>query len=771
MFNKLKKITVVFLLLSGILNAESGPDYLNKNLPIEKRLDDLMQRMTLEEKVAQMCQYVGLEHQRRAARMRFGEDVAANDAHAFYKNLSPADIEKMVEKGMIGSFLHVLTAKEANELQRLAAKSRLKIPLLLGIDAIHGSGLVNGATVYPAPLTLASTWNPDLIMKIGAETALEMRAMGMHWAFTPNVDVARDDRWGRMGETFGEDPYMVSKMGAAMIKGLQEGNGDPQKDVIACAKHFVGGGQSVNGLNSAPTDVSRLTLYQTFFPPFQAAIDAGSYTIMAAHNEIEGHPCHGSRFLMTDILRKRMGFKGFIVSDWMDIERIYNLHHAAADLDDANRIAVEAGIDMHMHGPGFAESVTKLVKDGKLSVERINEAVRAILKAKFMLGLFEQPFVDESKAEKIVFNKTHRQTALQAARESIILLKNNGILPLNPHKKMKIFITGPNADNQTILGDWALRQPDENVITAVEGFRMTAGKEIDISYYDCGRNIWKMEEDKIETAAEKAEDADINIAVVGGNSLRYLSDRKTSGENTDRAHINLAGRQLELLEELYETGKPLIVVMVNGRPLAEPWIKEHAAAFIEAWEPGEFGGQALAEIVFGKVNPSGKLPVTIPRSEGQILMMYNHKPSAYFHKYFDEKVIPLYPFGFGLSYSRFEITETSIGAEKITLSDSLIITVKVKNAGDMAGKETVQLYLRDETSRLTRPVMELKRFKKIALQSGQEMTLRFVLSANDLGYYDENGDFIVEPGWFTLFIGNSSSDKNMKKHRFELMKS
>ncbi|NOY77873.1 MAG: glycoside hydrolase family 3 protein, partial [Calditrichaeota bacterium] len=441
----IQKVFILVVLAFGLMSAQKVPDYLNSKLPVDQRVNDLLSRMTLEEKIGQMCQYVGLEHQREVARENLGANVNVDDAHGFYPNLSPSDVEKLVIEGKVGSFLHVVTAKEANELQKLALKSRLKIPLLIGIDAIHGNGLVRGATIYPTPITLASSWDPKMVEEIGRQTAVEMRAEGMQWAFTPNVDVARDPRWGRVGETFGEDPVLVSQMGVAMIRGLQNGNPSPEEETIACAKHMVGGGEPLNGTNAAPTDISRRTLFEIFLPSFQAAVNAGVYTIMAAHNEIEGQPCHGSHYLLTDILRNRMGFKGFVVSDWMDIERLYTLHKTASSDEDAYRQAVNAGIDMHMHGPGFFKGVLHLVKNGKIPESRIDEAALAILKAKFQLGLFEHRFVDMKKIPKRVYTPAHRDLALRAARESVILLKNDGLLPLSSSRKMQILVTGPNA--------------------------------------------------------------------------------------------------------------------------------------------------------------------------------------------------------------------------------------------------------------------------------------------------------------------------------------
>ena len=754
---------------AGMSSAGDTPDYLNPQLPVEKRLDDLLARMTLEEKVGQMCQYVGLEHQREVARKKLGEHADLDDAYGFYPDLSPRDVANLVKEGKIGSFLHVVTAKEANALQKLALKSRLKIPLLIGIDAIHGNGLVRGATVYPTPLTLASSWNPALVEEVGRQTAAEMRASGMHWSFTPNVDVARDPRWGRTGETFGEDTYLVSVMGAAMIRGLQQGNSSPLEQVIACAKHIVGGGEPINGLNAAPTDISRRTLYEVFLPPFQAAVDAGAFTVMAAHNEIEGEPCHGSRYLLTDILRKQMGFRGFVVSDWMDIERLYSLHHVVSSEKEAYYRAVMAGVDMHMHGPGFWKGVVELVREGRIPESRIDEAARAILRAKFELGLFEHRFVDPQKIPERVFTPEHREFALKCARESIILLKNDGILPFSPDKKMTLFLTGPNANNHTILGDWTRPQPEDHVVTVLEGLQKVAGNGVTIRYFDCGDDLFHLEDAKIHRAGELARGADVSVVVVGSNSLRFQNDKKTSGENVDRAHINLFGKQLDLVKAVAAAGKPMVVVFVNSRPLAEPWIAEHAGAVLEVWEPGSMGGQAVAEVLFGRVNPSGRLPITIPRSEGQIQMIYNHKPSMYAHRYVDEKITPLYPFGFGLSYTTFELSGLKLASPKVRKGEKLQVSVAVRNTGRVAGSEVVQLYLNDEVSTYTRPVKELKAFQKVHLQPGEQKTVRFTLDTRKLGYYDRDGNYVLEPGWFTVFVGRSSADEKALTGRFELV--
>ena len=751
----------VVLFVNGLVAADDNPPYLDKNLPLEKRVDDLLSRMTLEEKVAQMCQFVGLEFLREANKKYTPEQIRNSDAVGFYPGLPGEDVARMVEQGKIGSFLHVFTAEEANRLQRLALKSRLKIPLLLGIDAIHGNGMVRGTTVYPSPITLASAWNPELVREIGRQTALEMRAAGSHWAFTPNVDVARDPRWGRVGETFGEDPYLVSRMGVAMIRGLQTEDFGGADKVIACAKHLAAGSQPVNGLNIAPTDVSERTLREIFLPPYQAAVEAGVFTVMAAHNEVNGLPCHANKWLLMDILRNEFGFHGFIISDWMDIERLASVHHVAKDEKEAYLLTIQAGMDMHMHGPGFFEGVVELVMEGKIPEQRIDQSVRRILEAKFKLGLFENPFVDADKARAVVFSEEHQRTALEAARQGIVLLKNDCILPLDAKKYKKIFITGPNANNETILGDWAMDQPDENVITVAEGVRQLAPEGCQVEYFDSGEVIRRMEDAKIDQAAKLAISADLAIVVVGSNSMRYRWNDKTCGENMDRADLTLAGKQRQLVQAVYRSGTPVVVVLVNGRPLSVNWIDEHIPAVIEAWEPGCFGGQAIAEVLFGLVNPGGKLPVTFPRSVGQIQMIYNQKPSHVYRKYAFEPVTPLYPFGFGLSYTTFEYSNIRLEKPRITPHGQTRVSIDVRNSGRREGDEIVQLYIRDVVSSVTRPVKELKGFERVHLAPGEVKTVSFSITPDQLSFFNAEMKRVVEPGEFKIMIGGSYRDEGL----------
>ena len=752
---------------SSGLKSGVSPLYLDPFQPTEKRIDDLMKRMTLEDKVYQMNQFVGLDHMEKG---NPDDDKENNDAQGFYKTLSVNDVSKMCEEGKIGSFLHVLTAKEANYLQELALKSPLKIPVLIGIDAIHGNALVSGTTVYPSPIGLASTWDDDFLYSIGKQTAKEMRATGSHWTFTPNIDILRDPRWGRVGETLGEDPFMVGNMGAAMIHGFQQGDFTGTQKVIACAKHLIGGGESINGLNAAPADISVRTLREVHLPPYKKAIDAGLYSIMAAHNEINGVPSHMSKWLMTDILRNEWNFKGFYVSDWLDIERIDKLHHVAQDMKEASFLSVDAGMDMHMHGPEFTDAIIASVKEGKLSINRVNDACRKILTAKFKLGLFENRFVDLEKKGALLFTEEHKATALESARKGIILLKNNGILPLpETTSKKKIFVTGPNANNQSVLGDWHAAQPDENVITIYEGIKaLGETKGYAVNFFDSGENIRKIQSSKIQEAAEKAKNADYAIVVVGDNSMRYKWKDKTAGENMGRANLDLFGKQLQLVQAIEKTGTPVIIVLVNGKPISEPWLEKNIPAIVESWEPGNLGGQAVAEILFGDINPSGKLPLTVARSVGQLRMIYNHKPSAYFHKYADEKKTPLYPFGFGLSYTKYSYSTPKLSSKTFKQNEVVTVTVEVTNSGNIDGEEIVQLYIRDKVSSATRPVKELKGYQRVALRAGETKTASFTIDVESLAFYDINMTYCVEPGEFMIMTGSSSNDKDLKSTTLEV---
>ena len=731
---------IVFLLVNSIAyGQEPTAKYLNPNLPIEERIDDLMGRMTLKEKVGQMDQFKGF------AKMKKDELIEA---------------KRRLKQGLIGSFLIVKDAKAVEEIQKLAENSPLKIPVLIAIDAIHGHGYYSGSTIFPTPIGMASTWNPEIIEQASAVTAKEMRVTGYHWNFSPYINVTRDPRWGRTGENFGEDPFLVSTMGVAMVRGYQGKGISEPFSVLACAKTLLAGSEPVNGLNMAPVDISERTIREIFLPPFQACIDAGAWTVMADHSELNGEPCHSSKKLLTDMLRGEMGFRGFVVSDWMDVERLVDLQCVAKTPKDAVRMAVSAGIDIHMHGEGFLEPLEQLVREGAIPESRIDRAVREILSAKFQLGLFENRYVDQSRIKKVLACREHKDLALQIARKSIVLLKNKkSLLPLDKNIK-SIFITGPNANNNSILGDWVVSQPSENITSILQGMRNNASSKTRIDYYPCGK-IGAISDEDIRIAAQKAQKADVAVLVIGGNSNRCDDEgnikgwrtERTSGENIARSGIGLVGRQLEMVRAVQKTGTPVIAVLINGRPLAIEWIAENIPAIVEAWEPGMEAGQAVAEVIFGEYNPGGKLPISILRNAGQIPHYYNHKPSHYYRKYKFGKTGPLYEFGHGLSYTSFRYQNLRL-PKNISVGENLIISVEVENTGKRTGDEVVQVYTNDVVSSIVTPVRELKAFKRITLQPGEKRSVEFTISSDQLALFDQKMKRVVEPGVFQVMAGD-----------------
>ena len=743
----MKRFTILLLLLASLTSCGKR-DWKDASLPAADRAKLLLREMTLEEKVGQMCQYVA------PCYVPPGQGSPYKNIDATDENLGNKDLADKIRRGEVSSFLHCMTTKEAIALQELAKESRLGIPLLIGIDAIHGNALIEGCTIYPTSINLASTFDPELIESIGAETALEMRQKGLYWTFAPNLDVARDARWGRMGETFGEDPFLVTEMGKYSIWGLQgrDRNFD-EGHVIACAKHLIAGGEPFGGLNAAPMDLSERQLREIYLPPFVAAVkDAHVGTFMAAHNEINGIPCHGNSWLLKDLLRDELGFDGFVVSDWMDIERLYAMHHWAPDSTEAFVRSVEAGIDMHMQGDNYFEAVIDAVKSGRIPMKRIDEAAGKILEMKFAVGLFEAPLPSLEPLENAY---EHRQTALAAARESIVLLKNNGVLPLTASGSVRrLFVVGPNADSQTILGDWAAPQPDSLVITVLEGLKNEfPGVIIDTMCF--GGMITNVDAKGIADARHKASAADVCIVVAGENSQRYFAFGRTCGENCDRDDIDLPGMQEELLEAVSSSGKPTILVLMTGRANSIAWAKENVDAILNVWEPGQMGGQAVAEVISGKVNPSGKLPVTMPRSVGQVPTVYNHKHSQYSRQFATNDTGPLWPFGFGLSYSNFAYSEPSLDA-------LATVSITVTNEGPYDGAEVVQLYIRDEYASVTRPVKELKAFKRVFLKNGESAEVTFAITPEMLQCYGADNRWSVEPGDFTILVGSSSDDKDLQ---------
>lgn len=765
-------LTIAFMAIT--LNAMAGtkeqPIYKNPKASIEQRVNDLLSRMTLEEKVGQMNQLVGIEHFKQNSTSMTAEELATNTASAFYPGITVKDMEDWTRRGLVSSFLHVLTMEEANYLQKLSMQSRLQIPLLIGIDAIHGNAKCKGNTVYPTNIGLASSFDVNMAYKIARQTAEEMRAMNMHWNFNPNVEVARDGRWGRCGETFGEDPYLVTQMGVATNKGYQR-NLDNTQDVLGCVKHFVGGSYAINGTNGAPCDVSERTLREVFFPPFKAAIQqGGDWNVMMSHNELNGIPCHTNSWLMNDVLRKEWGFKGFIVSDWMDIEHCVDQHRTAANNKEAFYQSIMAGMDMHMHGPEWQTAVVELVKEGRIPESRIDESVRRILTVKFRLGLFEHPYSDAKTRDRVINDPEHKRTALEASRNSIVLLKNeNDLLPLDVQKYKKVLVTGINANDQNIMGDWSELQPENQVWTVLRGLR-SVSPTTDFKFVDQGWDPHNMSKVQVNAAVAAAKDCDLNIVCCGEYMMRFRWNERTSGEDTDRDNLDLIGLQNQLIQRLNETGKPTIVVIISGRPLSLRYATEHVPAIINAWEPGQFGGQALAEIIYGKVNPSAKLAMTIPRSVGQISTWYNHKRSTFFHPVVCTDNKPLYPFGYGLSYTNFRYSNLKLSKQIIPNDGKtqIIASVTIENTGQRDGVEICQLYINDLVSSVSRPVKELKDFLRVELKAGEKRTVEFTITPDKLAFYDLNMNPIVEAGEFEVMIGGSSRDEDLQKATFTI---
>ena len=743
-------IGAVLLLAAGCAKK----DYMDTSLSPEERTALILKQMTLEEKIGQMCQYVG------PCYVPPGQGSPYKNIDAADENLGNKDVADKVRSGLVGSFLHVLTGSEAVALQEMAQESRMKIPLLIGVDAIHGNGLLIGCTVYPTNIGMASTFNPEMMETICSETAAEMRQTGIAWTFGPNLDVSRDARWGRMGETFGEDAYLVSQFGKYSILGFQGRDGYGPSTVMACAKHLIGGGEPAGGLNAAPMDMSERKLRELYLPPFKAAVEEARVgSLMAAHNEINGIPCHGNAWLLKDLLRDELGFDGLVVSDWMDIERMHSMHHWAPSFEEAFVRSVEAGIDLHMQGDDYFEAVLAAVKSGRISEKRIDEAAGRILRAKFALGLFETPVPVVQERGVVAGADEHRQTALEAARQSIVLLKNDGILPLDGRQR-RIFVCGPNADSQTILGDWAVPQEPDDVITALEGIKAEAGKTVvDQMCFD--GMIERIDDAGIAAAARKAAAADLTILVLGENTERYSVFGRSCGENCDRDNLDFPGRQQELLEKVVAAGKPVVLVLLNGRALSVTWADKHVNAIVEAWEPGMMGGQAIGEILYGKVNPSGKLPVTVPWNVGQVQTVYNHKHSQYSRTFAWGPTGCLYPFGFGLSYTSFALSDAALEKAEIAVGGSTGVKVNVSNTGAVDGTEVVQLYIRDEYASVTRPVKELKGFKRVELKAGESKCVEFEVTPEMLQIWSARDRWEVEPGDFTVLVGTSSADKDL----------
>jgi beta-glucosidase len=716
------------------------PEYLDASLPAARRAELLLAQLTLDEKIGQMCQYVG----------ETSSPTAENADEVVGYALALADKVKLIESGRVGSFLKVPGALEANFLQEVAAATRLRIPLLIATDAIHGHGMdLAAATIFPSPISFASAFDPELARQIAAVTAREMRVTGFHWSFSPNVDVVRDPRWGRTTETFGEDPLLVAELGVAMVQGYQGRDFGGEHEVLACAKHLVAGGTPNNGLNGAPSELSERTLEELYYPSFERCVEAGVFTLMPAHNEVNGIPCHADPDLLTRRLREGWGFRGFVISDWLDVERLRSVHHIAETRADADRLGVLAGIDMHMHGGEFFESVRAQVLEGKIPLARIDTAVRPILQAKFQLGLFERRYTDAERIRQVVCCPEHLALALQAARKSLVLLKNDGILPLAGVRR--VLLTGPDANDQSILGDWVRFQPEANIVTVLAGLQREAPAGVAVQHVETGP-IAEITDAQIEAALTAAAQCDVVVLALGENSMRF-NPARTSGENVDRVSLEPPGRQLELMRRLHAIGKPIVVVLINGAPIASEWLVKHSSALLEAWEPGMLGGTAIAEVLFGKHNPSGRLPMTVPRSVGHLGASYDHRPSAdHRGRLRFSSSEPLFRFGHGLSYTHFSYSELRC-VERSPIGQELLVEVDVSNTGAQVGDDIVLLFLRDVYGSVTRPVRQLAAFTRVSLQPGQTETVRFMLAPEKFSLLDRQLKRVTEPGEFRLSVG------------------
>lgn len=758
------RICLIFLVLvCSSLSAKVKP-YQNPQLPVKQRVDNLLSIMTLEEKVGQLCQYVSPQHLDRAV-AKDAESIMNSDTDADYGDIGLNDILKKVKTGEIGSFLHVKTPQEANLLQIHAQKSRLKIPLIIATDAIHGHGMSSTkATIFPSAIGMSCTFDTLLMKDMARIIAKELRACGFQWNFYPNIDVGRDPRWGRIEETFGEDQGLVSDFGAIYVKGLQEGNPDKSDNVAACIKHFIAGSRPYNGMNFAPEDVSERELRDLWLPPYVACINAGAKTLMAAHNILNGIPCHANEYLLQQILKTELGFKGFVVSDWQDISRLHTIHKVSKTPYDASVLGFTSGVDMHMHGPGFFEHIVESVKKKDITNKQIDEAVRRILKVKFELGLFENYLVDPELLSEKVLTEEHIQVALQAAKESIVLLQNkDNILPLKSNNK--IFLTGPAADSHMILGDWVMSYEKDSIETILKSLSRKVGVE-NIVYQKVG-NIWSLNDTEIEQSVEIAQEADVIVVAVGENSVREGNVKRSCGENADRADLLLPGKQEQLILELAKLGKPVVVVIVSGRPLVLNNILSEVAAILNCWTPGMMGGEAIAQILTGEFNPRGKLTVSFPKSVGAVNSFYSEVASANFKKSIDSNNTTFFPFGFGLSYTNYHY-KNLIVSPQIKMGKDVELTFEISNTGKMDGVENVLLYLNDEYSSVATPVRRLVGYFPVALQSGEHRKVSLKIPFDKLSLLDKNLKRVVEPGKYTLMIYDGMG-KKVESQEFEVI--
>jgi beta-glucosidase len=746
-------------------SQEDRPAYKNPRLPVEQRVADLLSRMTLEEKVAQLtCLWTNRP-----------QVNPATNPPTDRGDFSPEKAATIMKHG-IGQIARQRERKDprqgatfANAVQKwLIENTRLGIPAILHDEILHGH-MAQGSTSFPQPIALSTTWDPEFIARVFTAGALETRARGSHQVLGPNLDLARDARWGRTEETYGEDPYLTSRMAVAIVKALQgTGPGVDENHVIATAKHFAAHGQPESGTNIGPANFSERVLREYFLPSFKAAVmEAGIMSVMPSYNEIDGVPSHANKWLLQQILRQEWGFDGHVVSDYYAIPQMMDLHRIAANKPATAKLAIEAGVDTELPDPDSFPTLLQLVKEGQVSEATINQAVARNLRAKFLLGLFENPYVDIERAVRVTNSSEHRALAAEAARRSITLLKNqNNLLPLNRNALKSIAVIGPNAA-RVHLGGYS-DDPGRGV-SVLQGIKDKVGSGVKVTYAE-GCKITKeggdwfadtahlsdpAEDQKlIAEAVAVAKTADVALLVLGGNedtNKEGWSDNHLG----DRDSLELIGRQNDLVKAVLETGKPAIVLLINSGPLSINYIAEQVPAILEGFYLGQETGAGVADVLFGDYNPAGKLTISFPRSVGQLPLYYNMKPTARRGYLFANKE-PLFPFGFGLSYTTFAYSNLKISPAKIGVGGQAQVSVTVSNTGKRAGDEIVQLYIRDLVSSVTRPIKELKDFKRISLSPGESKTVEFVITPDKLSFLDADMKNVVEPGLFDIMVGTSS---------------
>ncbi|MGZ0015971.1 beta-glucosidase BglX [Yeosuana sp. AK3] len=734
---------------------------------IDFKVDSIVDLMTVEEKIGQL---------NLPSAGQFTTGQATN-----------SDIGGKIEKGWVGGLFNIKSVASIREIQKIAVeKSRLKIPLIFGMDVIHGY-----ETTFPIPLGLSCSWDMELIKSTARMAAQEATADGINWTFSPMVDISRDPRWGRVSEGSGEDPFLGSEIAKAMVSGYQGDDLKQTNTLMSCVKHFALYGAPEAGRDYNTVDMSKIRMYNEYLPPYKAAVDAGVGSVMASFNEIDGIPATGNQWLLTDLLRDQWGFNGFVVSDYTGVEEM--MYHGVGDFQEVSAQALNAGLDMDMVAEGFLTTLKKSLEEGKVTMEALETAVKRILRAKYQLGLFDDPYkyCDDNRAKTEIFTKENRAFARKVATESMVLLKNDQeVLPLK--KSARIAVVGPLADTKSNMsGTWSVATPKEKSISFLDGMKEVAGENAQILYakgsnlsYDenfeklgtmFGKEIprdGRTDEQLRQEALSIAAKSDVIVAAIGESS-------EMSGESSSRTNISMPQAQKDLLQALVETGKPVVIVLFNGRPLALVDESTSASAILEVWFSGSEAGHAIADVLFGEVNPSGKLTTTFPQNVGQIPLYYNHKNTGrplgnkvgkfekFKSNYLDVPNEPLYPFGFGLSYTTFNYSNLNLSANQIGFEDTIQISVDVSNTGNYDGKEVVQLYIRDLVGSVTRPVKELKGFQKVDIKKGETKTVNFTLTAEDLKFYNSDLDFVAEPGDFEVFVGTNSNAS--LKSQFELV--